>query len=49
MNAGLRKLQQMGAETGFVCGYTPAANALYQSVMGPDYELYEPWIKEWLP
>jgi len=49
MTAGLRKLQLMGAETGFVCGYAPAANALYQSVMGPDYELYEPWIKNWLP
>jgi len=44
---GLRRLQRMGATTAFVSGYSTAANALYRSVMGPDHELYEPWVKEW--
>ncbi len=47
MTEGLRRLQRMGATIAFVCGYSTAANALYQSVMGSDYELYEPWVKEW--
>jgi ribosomal protein S18 acetylase RimI-like enzyme len=47
LTEGLRRLQRMGALTAFVGGYSVEANALYQSVMGPDHELYEPWIKEW--
>lgn len=47
MTEGLCRLQRMGATTAFVNGYSPRANALYQSVMGPDYELYDPWVKEW--
>ena len=47
MTEGLRRLQRMGAITAFVGGYSPAANALYQSVMGSDHELDEPWVKEW--
>ncbi len=47
MTEGLRRLQRMGATIAFVCGYSTAANALYQSVMGSDCELYEPWVKEW--
>jgi ribosomal protein S18 acetylase RimI-like enzyme len=47
MTEGLRRLQRMGAATAFVGGYSPAANALYQSVMGPDHELDEAWIKKW--
>jgi ribosomal protein S18 acetylase RimI-like enzyme len=45
MTEGLRRLQRMGALTAFVGGYSPAANALYQSVMGADRELDEPWVK----
>jgi len=44
---GLRRLQRMGATTAFVGGYSSAANALYRSIMGPEHELYEPWMKEW--
>jgi mycothiol synthase len=44
---GLRRLQYMGATVAFVSGFSPAANALYRSVMGNDYELYEPWIRQW--
>ncbi len=47
MTEGLCRLQRMGATTAFVNGYSPAANRLYQSVMGPEHELYEPWVKEW--
>jgi ribosomal protein S18 acetylase RimI-like enzyme len=44
---GLRRVQCMGATVAFVSGYSPAANALYQSVMGNHYELYEPWVRQW--
>lgn len=47
MTEGLCRLQRMGATIAFVNGYSPRANALYQSVMGADHELYEPWLKEW--
>ena len=47
MTEGLRRLQRLGATTAFVGGLSPAANALYRSVMGPDHELYESWVKEW--
>jgi GNAT superfamily N-acetyltransferase len=49
MNEGLSRLQRMGAITAFACGYSPRANTLYRSVMGAEHELYEPWVKEWLP
>lgn len=44
---GMRRVQRMGATLAFVNGYDPAPNALYKSVVGPDHELYEPWLKEW--
>ncbi len=47
LSEGLRRLQRMGATRVFVSGYSLAANALYRSVMGPEYELYEVWEKEW--
>jgi len=47
LTEGLRRLQRMGATRAFVGGYTVAANALYGSVMGPEHELYEGWVKEW--
>ena len=46
MTEGLQRLQRMGTTTAFVSGYSPQANALYQSVMGADFELYEPWVME---
>jgi ribosomal protein S18 acetylase RimI-like enzyme len=45
MAEGLRRLKRMGAITASVSGYSPGANALYSSVMSPDCELYEPWVK----
>ncbi len=44
---GLRRLQRLGATLAFVGGYSPAANALYTSVMGNDHELSEPWVRAW--
>ena len=47
LTEGLRRLQRMGATRAFVGGYSQAANALYRSVMGPEHELDEVWVKEW--
>lgn len=47
LTEGLRRLQRMGVTRAFVSGHSPAANALYRSVMGPTHEVYEVWVKEW--
>jgi mycothiol synthase len=47
MTEGLWRLQGRGAAAAFVSGSSTAANALYRSVMGPERELYEPWVKQW--
>ena len=47
MTEGLRRLQRMGCTLATVAGSSPWANALYRSVMGPEHELYEPWVREW--
>ena len=44
---GLRKVQRMGCTLATVAGGSPWANALYRSVMGPEHELYEPWVRTW--
>jgi mycothiol synthase len=44
---GLQRVQRMGATVAFVSGYSAAANALYQSVMGDDYDVYAPWVRQW--
>jgi hypothetical protein len=46
MTEGLRRLKRMGAVTAFVGGYSLEANALYSSVMGGEFDLSEPWSKE---
>ena len=45
MIEGLHLLKQMGCKVAFVGGYSPGANALYFSVMGPEYDVSEPWEK----
>jgi GNAT superfamily N-acetyltransferase len=47
LTEGLRRLRRMGALDAGVAGYSPAANALYRSVMGDDCDLYVPWVKVW--
>jgi ribosomal protein S18 acetylase RimI-like enzyme len=47
MTEGMRRLQRMGCTLATVTGGSPWANALYRSVMGPEQELYEPWVREW--
>lgn len=41
----LHRLKRMGCKVAFIGGYSPAANALYFSVMGPGYDVLEPWEK----
>lgn len=45
MHEGLRRVQRLGATVAFVGGYSPAANALYDAVMGPAYTRSERWSK----
>jgi mycothiol synthase len=49
LTEGLRRLQRMGAIRASVGGYSPAANGLYGSVVGPEHEMYEVWVREWQP
>jgi len=46
MCEGLRRAQRLGATLAFVGGYSPSANALYGG-LSTDYDLSEPWIREW--
>ncbi len=45
MLEGLHRLKKMGCKLALVGGYSQAANALYFSLMGPDYDINEPWEK----
>lgn len=42
---GLQRLKKMECQVAFVGGYSQAANALYFSVMGSEYDISEPWEK----
>lgn len=42
---GLQRLKRMGCKMAFVGGYSQAANALYFSTMGSDYDVSEAWEK----
>jgi len=44
---GMRRLSRLGATQVMTSGGVPPANALYQSVLGPIYDLYQPWEKRW--
>jgi GNAT superfamily N-acetyltransferase len=44
---GLRRLKTMGATQAMVGGEAPHANAFYQSVMGPLFDLSIAWEKRW--
>jgi mycothiol synthase len=47
MCEGLRRLRRMGATLAFVGSYEPPAHALYASVGFTEYDVSEPWIREW--
>lgn len=47
LTEGLIRLRRMGATRGSVSGLSERANALYQSVMGPNHEVYQVWVKVW--
>jgi hypothetical protein len=47
MAEGLRRLQRLGATQAMVSSYSPEARALYSAVGFTEYDLSEPWIKEW--
>jgi mycothiol synthase len=46
ISEGLRRLQRLGATRAFVGGYEPGPNALYASVLSPEHDRSEQWIKE---
>ena len=46
MTEGLRRVRQIGCTLAFVGGYSKAANALYSSAGFKDFDLSEPWVKE---
>lgn len=47
MSEGLRRAQQLGATLASVSSYTDGAHALYHSMGFTEFDLLEPWIKEW--
>jgi len=46
---GLHRLKEMGCLVAFVSGYSERANALYFSVMGEEFDVSEPWEKQFVP
>jgi GNAT superfamily N-acetyltransferase len=47
MGEGLRRAQRLGATLATVSSYSPGAHALYHSMGFTEFDLLEPWIKEW--
>jgi len=47
MTEGLRRLKRYGAIQAMVVGGSIPANALYASVLGPIYDIFQPWEKRW--
>jgi mycothiol synthase len=45
---GMRRLKESGATLAMTIGGTLHANALYRSVLGPEYDLSVPWEKKWI-
>jgi mycothiol synthase len=43
----MHRLKRMGATLVMTTGGTLHANALYQAVLGPIFDLYQPWEKRW--
>jgi hypothetical protein len=47
MAEGLRRAEKLGATLATVSSYSPAAHTLYESMGFTEFDLLEPWIKEW--
>ena len=47
MSEGLRRAQKLGATLASVSSYSTGAHALYESMGFTEFDLLEPWIKEW--
>jgi len=47
MTEGLRRVERLGATLATVSSYGQGAHALYESIGFTEFDLLEPWIKEW--
>ncbi len=47
MSEGLRRAQRLGATLATVGSYSTGAHALYDSMGFTEFDLLEPWIREW--
>jgi GNAT superfamily N-acetyltransferase len=47
MSDGLRRAQRLGATLATVSSYSEGAHALYHSMGFTEFDLLEPWIREW--
>jgi GNAT superfamily N-acetyltransferase len=47
MSEGLRRAQRLGATLATVSSYGKAAHALYESMGFTEFDLLEPWMREW--
>jgi GNAT superfamily N-acetyltransferase len=47
MSEGLRRAGRLGATLATVSSYSPGAHALYHSMGFTEFDLLEPWIREW--
>jgi mycothiol synthase len=47
MCEGMRRLKSLGATQAMVMGGSIPANALYESALGPVYDIFQPWEKRW--
>ena len=47
MSEGLRRTQTLGATLASVSSYSDGAHALYKSMGFTEFDLLEPWIKQW--
>lgn len=47
ISEGLRRVRRLGAKRGFVGGYEPGPNALYSSVLSPEHDRSEMWVRRW--
>ncbi len=48
MCEGMRRLKQLGATQCMVSGGSVPANGLYNALLGPIFDLYQPWEKSWI-